>query len=387
MDGLITDDILEPGDIDMLVSEVGKRSSGDAGFAEAPVYNSEVDFPVFGPENRPSSYRDQQVIDLTDDVPEAVYPPDTGGLPDLPRYEDNSRAIVTVQRAPWTRDISSEYRRMQYQAQNLGDIRQWSRNKRKADIVEARQAKLNQIRQRRASDDALARSLRIEADTMDSIVAGIDIDGIGPQQIDNSVVDRLPAVLEAGADEASALLERYGEEALRAGVDYMFEGFQAPRQRRIGSSRQPVFQLDDVNVDQMVAGGEGLVDRLIRRVNNGRNWGGSSGRAYIGNSPNPLGTGTVNIYQGAAVDSSVNIPGINMERPTPQPAQPASYGVEEGGIRSGAFEDDPDLVLDTTSSETFFGRPIRVASDALKDAVRARFMGTDFLQKPGFIDL
>ena len=329
MDGLITDDILEPGDIDMLVA--GKRSSGDAGFDEAPVYN-----------------RDVQVIDLTDDGPEAVDPPDTGGLPDLPGYEDNSRAIVTVQRASWSRDFTSEYRRRQYQAQNIGDIREWSRNKRKADIVEARQAKLNQIRQRRASDDAIARSLRIEADTMDSIVAGIDVDAIGPQQIDNSVVDRLPAVLEAGADEASALLERYGEEALRAGVDYMFEGFQAPRQRRIGNSRQPVFQLDDVNVDQMVAGGEGLVDRLIRRVNNGRNWGGSSGRAYIGNTPNPIGAGTVDIYQGAAVDSSVSIPGINMERPTPQPAQPASSGVEYGP-QVADVDIDPDLrtVIDT----------------------------------------
>ena len=128
----------------------------------------------------------------------------------------------------------------------------------------------------------------------------------------------------------------------------MFEGFQAPRQRRIGNSRQPVFQLDDVNVDQMVAGGEGLVDRLIRRVNNGRNWGGSSGRAYIGNTPNPIGAGTVDIYQGAAVDSSVSIPGINMERPTPQPAQPASSGVEYGP-QVADVDIDPDLrtVIDT----------------------------------------
>lgn len=335
---LITDDILEPGDVDAMMSNP-KRGAEEAGLAETPLYNEEVPRLVYGP-------------DAPDEIEE---------------IDDEEGAIVafnpirTTQRADWSRDMVPEYRRMQYQAQRRGDIRAFNIAKRKADVIEARKA----ILARNRAEEAWVRSLRAETALADQAIAVMDVDAVGPPEISNFVVDgplqQLTSTLtDLARDEVQDLSERFTS------------AFQPYRRRRVdGGTGVGVYTVEDV-------------DREVRRIQGGRNWGGVSGRRWIGNIPNAITNGTTDVYQGAAVSSGVNIPGVNMERPTPQPAQPATYGAET------ADDGPPVEVLDIIQQyaghgqdDTFFGKSVRVASDWQKEAAMRNFMGSDFIEKPG----
>lgn len=349
---IITDDILEADDVDVLMGNP-KRDADEAGFIDAPEYTQDVVDLTALPELPPQDAL--EVIDLT--VDDRDFP--------LPIYGPDPKPIDIYRRSKWSRDMLPEYRAKQFKAAARGDIKEAKINKRRADAIEARQKILNRHR----AEDLFARELRAsqaEADQAisvmpESALSALEGGGIGPRVIPEGVIDGLPA-------EIDAAIARYSEATLRDAFDELVLGRPA-KMRVVDGQTVGVWSVSDL-------------DQAVRRIQGGRNWGGVSGRSYRGTIDNPLSGGTVDVYDGAAVSSGVNIPGINMDRPTPQPAQPATYGVEA----PQSAEVDPDLiqsVLPHGQYDTFFGKSVRVASDWQKEAAMRNFMGSDFIEKPG----
>lgn len=353
---VITDDILQPGDVDVLMGNP-KRDSTEAGLLDSVEYLEDVarNAPALPPMDA------QEIIDLTGD---------NVGLP-LVQYGPQNQ-IVTTQRAPWSRNMAPEFRAKQFKAAKAGDLKGAAINKKKADRIEWFNTK---IWERRA-EDLFQRTLRASQAVTDQTLALLDETqlsnleggGVGPRVIPENIIEGSDAELNAAIGAYDYSVVKRAFEAL--------SGERPKKTRNVDGQSVGVYAIEDF-------------DREARRIQGGRSWGGVSGRSYRGTVDNPLGRGTVDIYDGAAVSSGVNIPGVNMDRPalmpppTPQPAQPATYGV-------GPAEDEPETIdllaeryIGHNQGETFMGRSVRVASDWQKEAAMRHFMGSDFAEKPG----